>query len=81
MRLREVSVYQHRITDYFSDNSKLPTWCTIPLFYIVCLLHSSTWFEHYMLIIRRIDCINTASGVVTLCKWLVSAQVKKGVLS
>jgi hypothetical protein len=32
----------------------------------------------YMLIIRRIDCINTASGIVTLCKCLVSARVKRG---
>jgi hypothetical protein len=33
-----------------------------------------------MLIIRRIDCIDTASDIVTLCKWLVSAQVKRGLL-
>jgi hypothetical protein len=32
-----------------------------------------------MLIIRRIDCINTASGIATLCKWLVSAQIKRGI--
>jgi hypothetical protein len=44
------------------------------LFYTVCLLQSSTCFEHYMLIIRRLDCINTASGIVTVCKLLVSAQ-------
>jgi hypothetical protein len=34
-----------------------------------------------MLIIRRIDCINTASGIVTLCTWLVSAQVKSPLLT
>jgi hypothetical protein len=31
-----------------------------------------------MLIMRRIDCVNTASGVVTVCRWLVGAQVKGG---
>ena len=30
-------------------------------------LQSSTCFEHYMLIIRRLNCIDAASGIV-LCK-------------
>ena len=29
-------------------------------------LKSSTCFEHYMLIIRRLNCIDAASGIVTL---------------
>jgi len=27
-----------------------------------------------MLIIRRLNCIDAASGIVTLCKWLAGAQ-------
>jgi hypothetical protein len=31
-----------------------------------------------MLILRRSNCIVTASGVVTLCKWLYSAPFESG---
>ena len=30
--------------------------------------HLSTYFEHQVLIIRRSNCINTSSGVISLCK-------------
>jgi hypothetical protein len=30
-----------------------------------------------MLIIRRLNCIDAASGIVTLSKWLSGAQVEK----
>jgi len=30
-----------------------------------------------MLIIRRMNCIDLASGIVTLSKWLSSAQVER----
>jgi hypothetical protein len=30
-----------------------------------------------MLIIRRLNCINTASGIVTLCRWQFGAQVAR----
>ena len=33
------------------------------------LLLSSKCFEHYMLIIRRLNCIDAASNIVTLSKW------------
>jgi hypothetical protein len=33
-----------------------------------------------MLIPRRSNCINTASDIVTLCKWLLSAPAKRGLL-
>jgi len=36
------------------------------LYFTVYLLHSSTCFEYYMLIIRRLNCIDAASGIVTL---------------
>ena len=34
------------------------------LLFIVYLLHFSTCFEHYMLIIRRLKCIDVASDIV-----------------
>ena len=33
-------------------------------------------FRALMLIIRRLNCIDTASGIVTLNKWQSSAQVE-----
>jgi hypothetical protein len=47
----------------------------------MCILESSTCFEQYYAHPQEVNCINTASGVVTLCKWLACAQVKRGVLS
>ena len=34
------------------------------LHFKIYLLHSSTCFEHYMLIIRRLNCIDVAPGIV-----------------
>jgi hypothetical protein len=34
-----------------------------------------------MLIIRRSNFINTASGIITLCKWLLGAQAKRGLVN
>ena len=34
-----------------------------------------------LLILRRTNCINTASGIVTLCKQLYSMQVESGLQS
>ena len=36
------------------------------LYFTIRLLWSSTCFEHCMLIIRRLNCTNAASGIVTL---------------
>ena len=36
------------------------------LYFTIRPLKSSTCFEHYMLIIRRVNCIDTASGIVPL---------------
>ena len=60
------------------DNDQLDT----QLFYFTILnftitLWSSTYFEHYMLIIRRLNFIDAASGIVTLSKWLSGAQVER----
>jgi len=40
-----------------------PTWCTLALFYNT-FIKSSKCFELYMLIIRRMNCIDAASGIV-----------------
>ena len=34
------------------------------LYFTIYLLHSSTCSEHYMLIIRRVNCIDATSGIV-----------------
>ena len=34
------------------------------LYFTIYLLHSSTCFEHYMFIIRRLKCIEASLGVV-----------------
>jgi len=45
-------------------------------------LRSSTCFEqHTLLILRRTNCITTASGIVTLCKQPYSMQVESGLQS
>jgi len=54
----------------FLDNDQLVTHL---LYFTIRLLQSSTCFEHYMLIIRRLNCIDAASGIVTLSKWLSDA--------
>ena len=42
------------------------------LFHVfIYLFHLSTCFEHQMLIIRRSNCINTSSGMISLCGCLV----------
>jgi hypothetical protein len=41
------------------------------LYFTIRLLWFSTCFEHYMLIIRRVNCIDAASGIVTLSEFLI----------
>jgi hypothetical protein len=43
------------------DNDQLDTHL---LYFTIYLLHSSTRFEHFMLIISRMNCIDAASGIV-----------------
>jgi hypothetical protein len=47
------------------------------LYFTICLLKSSTYFQHYALIIRKLNCIDAASGIVTLSKWPSGAQVER----
>jgi len=44
-------------------------------------LRSSTCFEQHLVILRRTNCITTASGIVTLCKQPYSMQVESGLQS
>ena len=47
------------------------------LYFIIRLLRSSIRFEHYMLIIGRLNCIDAASGIITLSQWQSGAQVER----
>ena len=47
-------------------------------FILIHLLHSSTCFEHYCAHLQEDNCINTASGIVTLFGWLFSTKVMRG---
>ena len=55
------------------DNNQLDTQL---LYFTIRLLQSSKSFEHYMRIIRRVNCIDVAFGIVTLSKWQAGAQVE-----
>jgi len=37
--------------------------------FITVLLQSSTCFEQYHAHHQEVNCTNTASGIITLCKW------------
>jgi len=39
-------------------------------FSLIRLLHSSTCFEHYCAHLQEDNCINTASGIVTVFRWV-----------
>ena len=47
------------------------------LYFTIYLLHSYAYFEHYMLIIRGLNCIDAASRIVTFSKWPSGAQVER----
>ena len=49
------------------------------LYFTIRPLQSSTCFDHYMLIIRRLNCFDAASDIVTLSKCPSGAQVEKEV--
>jgi hypothetical protein len=51
------------------------------IFSNMCILQYCTCFEQYCAHPQEVNCINTASGVVTLCKWLACAQVKRGLFT
>ena len=43
--------------------------------------HLSTHFEHQVFIIRRLNCINTSSGMISPCKWLLGMPVRNSLLT
>ena len=47
------------------------------LFYIIRLFQSSTCFEQRGAHHQEVNRINTASGIVTLCKWPFDLQVEQ----
>jgi len=56
--------------------SKWPSLCTNSCF-IISLLYSSTCFEHYCAHHQEVKLYYTASGIVTLCRWLNSTLNEK----
>jgi len=52
-------------------------------FSTICMLHYAPQHvsSSMLLILRRINCITTASGIVTLCKQPYSMQVQSGLQS
>ena len=49
-------------------------------FYIIHLFKSSTCFEQIRPHHQEVNCINTASGIVTLCQWPSGMQVEQELL-
>jgi len=47
------------------NSGKWPTWRTISS--IICLFESSTCLEQLCAHLQEDNCINTASGIITLC--------------
>ena len=45
-------------------------------YFIIRLLQPSTCSSNVVLIIRKSNCTNTVSGIVTLCKWPSGMQVE-----
>ena len=58
-------------------SGRWPTWRTILLFNIIRLFQSSTCFEQTRAHHQEVNCINTAAGIVTLCKWPSGMQVEQ----
>jgi len=50
------------------------------LYILIHLLYSCTCFEHYYDHLQEDNCISTASGIVTIFRWLFSTQVTRGLV-
>ena len=75
--------YLNIIFLYFADRASQYIYLNInqldALNFIMSLFHTSTCFEHYVLIARRSKLYYTASGIIiTLCRWPSHAQVERG---
>jgi hypothetical protein len=62
----EIRNERHKYSNvHSSDSGKWPTWRTV--FSIICLFESSTCFEQLCAHLQEDNCINTTSGIITLC--------------
>ena len=50
-------------------------------FILILLLRSCACFEHYCAHLQEDNCISTASGIVTVFRWLFSTQVTAGLVT
>ena len=85
---REINAVNSIFTNF---NILLTVHPNIIIAFFTNLMHNSLFYHTYyihqhvssniMLILRRSNCISTASGLVTLFRRLYSTQVKKGLLS
>jgi len=55
----------------------IPTWSTFPCIYLFIYFISLHVPSVTALIIRRSNCINTSSGMISLCKWLLGMPIRK----
>jgi len=70
------SQFYERSKQQFFANDKLDAHFYIFIHFISLHVSSIT-----MLIIRRPNCINTSSGMIRLCKWLLGMSVRTGIPS
>ena len=79
---RSVYVEREQKTSFVRPNNVLLVGdqLDIQFFYITRLFQSSTVSSKQVLIIRRSNFTNTASGIVTLCKWPSGIQVEQELL-
>jgi hypothetical protein len=52
-------------TSFQPNSGKWPTWCTVSS--IICLFESSACFVQLCAHLQEDSCINTTSGIITLC--------------
>jgi len=57
--------FSERASSY--NSGKWPNWRTISS--IICFFESSTCFEQLCALLQEDNCINTTSGIITLCQW------------
>ena len=66
-----IYIYIYGLPNLILDNEQRDAHL---LYFTIYLLHSSTCFEHYMLIIRRLNRIDAAYGIVLSVRWPSGAQ-------
>jgi hypothetical protein len=81
--LKQSSLYEsdhsehgHRTKTCRRTFGRWSTWHT-QFLYIICSFQSSTCFEQTRAHHQEVTCVNTASAIVTLCKWPSGRQVEQ----